>query len=99
MRRLVLYAALGVRAECTKGTPPYARLLACGERGRAWLGQNAGRITIPLLTKPAAARSMGARAEEIFELGASAHELYRLQFESDDNKAWGTDWRTGPYIG
>ena len=99
MRRLILYAALGVRAECTKGTPPYARLLACGERGRAWLGQNAGRMTIPLLTKPAAARSMGARAEEIFELGASAHELYRLQFVSDDDKAWGTDWRTGPYIG
>ncbi len=99
MRRLVLYAALGVRAECTNAAPPYARLLACGERGRAWLGQNAGQMTIPLLTKPAAARSMGERAEEIFELDAAAHELYRLQFVADDDKAWGTDWRTGPFIG
>ena len=99
MRRLVLYAALGVRAECTKGTPPYARLLACSERGREYLGQKSEQFAVPLLTKPAAARSMGAQAERIFELGASAHDLYRLQFAADDGKTWGTDWKTGPFIG
>ena len=99
MRRLVLYAALGVRAECTKGTPPYARLLACSERGREYLGQKSEQFAVPLLTKPAAARSMGAQAERIFELGASAHDLYRLQFAADDGKAWGSDWRTGPFVG
>ncbi len=99
MRRLILYAALGVRAECTKGTPPYARLLACSERGREYLGQKSEQFAVPLLTKPAAARSMGAQAERIFELGASAHDLYRLQFAADDGKTWGTDWKTGPFIG
>ncbi len=99
MRRLVLYAAFGIRADCIKDTPPYMRLLACNGKGRDYLAQHGDHFSIPVLTKPAAARSMGERAEEIFELGAYAHELYKLQFVADDDKAWGTDWRTGPFIG
>ena len=100
MRRLILYAALGVRAECIKGAPPYARLLACTERGRRHLSRNADVSSgTPILTKAAEVRNMGSAAEDTFELGASAHELYRLQFSADDDKAWGTDWRTGPFIG
>ena len=99
MRRMLLSAALGISAECTRGAPPYVRLLACGAEGRAWLGQKADSFPIPLVTKPAALREMGGRAEAIFELGASAHELYKLQFVTNDDKSWGTDWRTGPFIG
>ena len=99
MRRILLCAALGVHAEDALQAPPYARLLSCSERGRAYLGQASNSFTIPLLTKPAAARRMDEESERIFELGASAHELYRLQFVTDDDKAWGTDWRTGPYVG
>ena len=99
MRRILLCAALGISADCTKGEPPYARLLACSERGRAWLGERANGFTIPLLTKPAAVRERGGQAEAVFELGACAHELYKLQFVTNDDKTWGTDWRTGPFIG
>ena len=99
MRRILLCAALGVHAEDALQAPPYARLLSCSERGRAYLGQASNSFTIPLLTKPAAARRMDEESERIFELGASAHELYRLQFVTDDDKTWGTDWRTGPFIG
>ncbi|MCR5577292.1 MAG: nucleotidyltransferase family protein [Oscillospiraceae bacterium] len=99
MRRMLLCAALGISAECTREAPPYARLLACSAGGRAWLAQNADRFPIPLITKPAALREQGGRAEAIFKLGASAHELYKLQFVTNDDKTLGTDWRTGPFIG
>ena len=99
MRRILLCAALGVSAQCTKEPPPYARLLACNEKGRTLLGQQDGASTIPLITKPAALRALGGRAEEIFSLGAAAHDLYRLQFVADDDKAWGRDWRSGPFVG
>lgn len=99
MRRILLCAALGLRAEDALRVPSYARLLSCSAQGRAYLGQASSSFSIPLLTKPAAARRMDKESERVFELGASAHELYRLQFVTDDDKAWGTDWRTGPYVG
>lgn len=99
MRRLLLSATLGVPADCVRQTPPYARLLACGEKGRAYLAEYGEAAGLPVVTKPAVLRSLGGRAEEIFALGAAAHELYRLQFVTNDNKRWGEDWRTGPYIG
>lgn len=98
LRRMCMAAALGIDAAMTKGEPPYARVLAADEKGRAFLRQTAGKTTIPVVTKPAPVRQLGARAEAMFAAGASAHDLYTLTFLSIADRKGGSDWRTGPKI-
>lgn len=98
MRRLLMQAALGVRAEDLGVLPPYARLLAANARGRAYLAAERENIHLPVVTKPAAVRRLGAEAERQFTLGADAHDLYRLQFVADDDTGRDADWRTGPFL-
>ena len=80
------------------GEPPYIRVLAANEKGRAYLRQIAGKTTIPVVTKPAAVKELGVRAQAMFAVGASAHDLYTLSFLSIEDRKGGSDWRTGPKI-
>lgn len=98
MRRMLLCASLGVRSEDLQGTPPYARLLACNEKGRAYLAENREDISIPVLAKPAAVKKLGPYAEHVFALGASAHDLYSLQKRPGADIDLDEDWKTGPVI-
>ena len=98
MRRMLLCAALGVCAEDTKGVPPYIRVLAVNEKGRALLRERGEKSAIPILKKPAAARALGERAERIFTLGAGAHDLYRLGCASRAGIQPDADWRRNPAI-
>ena len=59
LRRMCLCAALGVPAELQRSLPPYARILALNDRGRALLHQLAGESGVPVLTKPAVLRERG----------------------------------------
>ena len=56
------------------------------------------RASIPILTKPAAARELGREGEALFTLGAKAHDLYVLGFPAEGEHRPGMDWRTGPVI-
>ena len=78
--------------------PPYIRMLAADEKGRAYLRQAAAKTTIPVVTKPAAVKNLGVRARTMFAVGASAHDLYTLSFLSIEDRKGGADWRTGPKI-
>ena len=98
LRRMCMAAALGLNAELAAGEPPYIRVLAADEKGRAYLRQVAGKTTIPVLTKPAAVKELGDRAQAMFAAGASAHDLYTLSFLSIEDRKGGADWRTGPKI-
>ena len=98
LRRMCMVAALGINAELAAGEPPYIRVLAANEKGRAYLRQVAGKTTIPVLTKPAAVKELGDRAQAMFAAGASAHDLYTLSFLSIEDRKGGSDWRTGPKI-
>lgn len=98
LRRMALCAALGVSAETAAGTPPYARVLAFNARGRLLLRKLEGHSSIPILTKPAAARRLGGTTEEIFNLGSRAHDLYVLGLPEGLSQRPGADWRTGPVI-
>lgn len=97
MRRMLMCAALGVSAEFTKSAPPYMRVLAANGKGRAHL-KTLADTAIPLLTKPASVRNISLEAENVFALGAYAHDLYSLQFVTNDDKKTGFDWRKGPVI-
>lgn len=98
MRRMLLCAALGLCAEDTKGAPPCLRILAADEKGRALLRERGADSPIPVLTRPAAVRALGGRAERIFALGADAHNLYSLGQMSWAGMHPDADWRRNPII-
>ena len=98
LRRMCMAAVLGLNAELAAGEPPYIRVLAADEKGRAYLRQAAAKTTIPVVTKPAAVKNLGVRARTMFAVGASAHDLYTLSFLSIEDRKGGADWRTGPKI-
>ncbi len=96
IRRMVMAACLGVRARQSASQPPYARVLACSEQGRALLHEKR-EAPIPFLIKPASVRMLDEYAQEIFRLGSDAHDFFVLTF-GDGARRPGEDWRTGPYL-
>lgn len=95
---MCLGAALGLDGSMAAGLPPYARLLAAGQRGRELLRDMEHVATIPVVTKPASVKHVGAEAEQVFALGASAHDMYTLLYARREDRIAGQDWRTGPKI-
>lgn len=98
IRRMCLCAALGVKKGAADGTPPYARVLAANSRGCEYLRVLSKDPTIPVITKPAATRTLSAEREQVFELGAAANELYVLAYRAEQERRGGQDWRTSPKI-
>ena len=98
MRRMLYCAALGLCAEDTKGVPLCLRVLAANEKGRTLLRERGADSPIPVLTRPAAVKALGGRAERIFTLGADAHNLYSLGQRSRAGMHPDADWRRNPTI-
>lgn len=97
IRRMICCAVLGVPDGIASETPPYARVLAANEKGREHLSRLRGD-PLPIITKPAALRSLGGLAEEVFELGSAAHDLFVLGYRSLAERRGGQDWRKSPFI-
>ena len=98
MRRLLYCAALGICAEDTKGVPPYIRVLALNEKGRAHLSHCRKKTSIPVVNKYNEIRKLGFQAEKVFKICAGAHELYRLACPISKGGEPGEDWRFSPLI-
>ena len=98
IRRMTMCAALGVTAGMDTGTPPYARVLAIGTQGRELLRAIDARTSVPVITKPAAGRSLPGEAGEIFALTADAHDLYVLGCPAREERRCGGDWRASPFV-
>lgn len=98
MRRMLLCAALGVCADDTKAAPPYIRVLASGEKGRALLASIRGKAAITLINKSGEIKKCGFQAEKVFKCGADAHELYRLSCPAPERGIPGEDWRKSQII-
>ncbi len=96
LRRMVMCAALGVRADMMGGTPPYARVLASTGRGRDLVREMDGKTRVPILNKPAAVKELPAPAGEIFALNAAARDFYVLGYEAAEERTGGSDWRASP---
>lgn len=94
IRRLALWAYLGLAAEDRPERAPYLRVLGFNERGRAVLREMEGRAQAPILTKPAHARDLELAARRLFELEARCTDLYGLCFA----EPWpcGREWTTNP---
>lgn len=98
IRRMMLSAALGIKADIAKNTPPYARVLASNERGCALLKDISVLSRVPVITKPASVKSLDDECKRVFKLCSDARDLYVLGYTAREERRGGTDWRTSPYM-
>lgn len=89
IRRMVLWAALGLKESDRPGEVPYLRVLAANERGRQVLRQIGEKVTV--ITKPAHGKGI-----PLLELEARCTDFYGLC--RTHITPCGAEWRTGPVI-
>lgn len=78
IRRLVLHAFLGIRAQDTNGNPPYIRVLACNDAGKAVLREARKKATLPIVMKTADIRKLDERAQRVFASECAATDIFVL---------------------
>ena len=98
LRRMALWAYLGLTPAGRPERVPYLRVLAANGAGRALLAQMRRSAPLPVLTKPADVRLLGAEAQSLFAREARATDLYALAYPSLRAACGGGEWRTGPVI-
>lgn len=96
IRRMAMCASLGITSEMAETLPPYARVLAANEKGRAALRTISDKTSIPVITKPASVREAGPECEGLFAMNSSAHDLYVLGCGAKEERRGGSDWRKSP---
>ena len=96
LRRLALWAYLGITAQDIPDRPPYLRVLALNRRGRDVLRTMKERSTLPILTKPAHVRTLTEEGRKLFALECQCTDLYDLCFEVVRRP--GREWTTGPVV-
>lgn len=94
MRRLLVWAYLGLTQGDRPDSPPYLRVLGFNAKGQELLRQMKERARLPILTKPAHARQLPPEGRRLFELEARCTDLYDLCLETVPVP--GREWTTGP---
>ena len=98
LRRMVLWAWLGLTpAEFSRGVP-YLRVLAANETGRNVLARMKKTAAVPILTKPNHVRRMSEEAQKLFRLEAQAADLYALAYPDLSAAVGDSLWKEGPVI-
>ena len=96
LRRMALWAFLGLTAADVPAEPPYLRVLGFNARGREVLKQMKTTAQLPILTKPAHARELDGPGRRLFELEARCTDLYGLFLPQLPPP--GQEWTRGPII-
>ena len=96
LRRMALWAFLGLTAADIPDEPPYLRVLGFNARGREVLREMKQKARLPILTKPAHARALDGPGRQLFELEARCTDLYGLFLPQLPPP--GQEWTRGPVI-
>lgn len=98
VNRAILCLTLGISQSDLDAPPSYTTLLGASAKGREYLASIRGRDTqIPVITKPADARSVGSAASDRqLDISERADALYTLCFEKNKNS--GTYFRMSPIM-
>ncbi len=78
IRRLVLWAFLGLTEADRPAAPPYLRVLGFSPRGQGLLKQMKTTARLPVLVKPAHAARLAPEARRVFALEARCTRMYDL---------------------
>ena len=98
LRRMVLWAYLGLKPAEIPQHPVYLRPLAMNDRGRAVLAKMRKEAALPILTKPADVRRLGPEAQRLFAMEAAAADLYSLSYPDLAAARGDTLWKEGPVL-
>jgi len=98
LRRMLICACLGITAEVTEQPPPYIRVLAMNSRGMELLKQARKKTRLPVITKPASVHKLPEHAVRMFEIEATATDLYTLAYPDENKRAGGSEWRQTPFV-
>ena len=96
VRRLILWAYLGLTAADCPETPPYLRVLGLTEAGRMVLRRAKELGRLPIVTKPAAVKGMDAPCRRQFEIDAQVEALWELCLPQLPPA--GSEWRATPVL-
>lgn len=91
IRRLILCAYLGITQSIAALPPQYLRVLAFNDTGRALLREMKAHGTLPIITKPLAAKELSGDARKLWDLDMLADDLYH------SGKPSGSGWRQNPF--
>ncbi len=97
LRRMVMCAALGVRAGDAGGVPPYIRVLAFDACGAALLREMKTSASLPVVVKSAHVKDENETVRRTFALGSRAHDLYVLGWQNCASQAADGDYRHTPF--
>lgn len=98
LRRMILWAYLGLTPANVPAHVPYLRVLAANETGRILLRRMRETARIPVITKPAAIRTLSPDARRLFALEARAADLYALAYPALSAAVGGALWRQTPIM-
>lgn len=98
LRRMVLWAYLGISPAEFPQEVPYLRVLAANERGRTQLAQMRKCAEVPVLTRPGDVHRLSGKAQALFALEARAADLYTLAYPELSAAVGGSLWKEGPAI-
>ena len=96
LRRLVLWAWLGLTAADLPAHPPYLRVLGANGTGQSLLRTMKKRASLPILTKPAHVRNLGETCRRLFALECRCTDLYGLLLPSPI--PGGLEWTSSPVL-
>ena len=98
LRRMVLWAYLGLTPGGVPAQVPYLRVLAANNVGCRLLSQMRKAAKVPVLTKPAQVRRLSPEAQKLFAWEVRATDLYTLAYPRLAAASSGAEWREGPAI-
>ena len=101
VRRLALYALLGLRNQDIPAAPPYIRVLGFNRRGQALLREMNRRAALPFFVKAAhihdrTFRRFSQDAQTLFALEERFTDLFTLCFPTP--QPCGLEWTAGPVM-
>lgn len=98
IRRLVLWAFLGLTAQDRPKIPPYLRVLGFSSRGQALLRQMKDSAALPVLVKPAHITRLSPESQRLFHLEARCTSFYGLCQREMGAISQESEYRTGPVM-
>jgi len=96
LRRMALWAYLGLTPADCPAAPLYLRPLAANAVGRELLAKMRKSAAVPVLTKPNHVRKLSPAAQELFAMEARAADMYALAYPELSASAGGKLWKESP---
>lgn len=96
LRRILLWAFLGITEADRPNKPPYLRVLGMNKTGQSLLSQMKEKSTVPVLTKAAHVRNLSPAAQHLFDLESRATDYYGLFLP--EISPCGSEWTHSPEI-